>query len=228
MSQHHHTCNPGADGHGHGHDHHSHDHSDDVTPALQSNLHRHIDFGRIVTLNESVADSGQAIVKKTWEHRFDDEPSLESDVDEQVIMSIPFTGQVKLHSLLIYAEPGPTAPKSIKLFRNREDIDFSIASELQATQEIEVPPIPTGSPQVLELPLKRAHFNSTTSVTLFFQDNQSGGDSDVTCIHYIGFKGDFTPLNREPVTVMYESAANPKDHKIIQGLEKTNSFLGGQ
>lgn len=86
---HHHSCNPGADGH----DHHSHDHSDDITPALQSNLHRHIDFDRIVTLNESVAGSGQAIVKKTWEQRFDDEPYLESDVDEQVIMTIPYALQ---------------------------------------------------------------------------------------------------------------------------------------
>ncbi|KAI5290310.1 hypothetical protein KEM54_001881, partial [Ascosphaera aggregata] len=192
------------------------------------NLHRYIDFDRVVTLNESVAGSGQAVIKKTWDQRFDEEPSLDSDVDEQLIISVPFTGQVKLHSLLIYAEPGPTAPKTIRLFRNREDIDFSVASDLKASQDVEVPVIPPGSPQVLEIPLKRAHFNSTTAVTLFVQDNRSDGESEVTSIGYIGFKGDFTPLNREPVTVMYESAANPKDHKVIQGLEDTNAFLPGR
>lgn len=76
--------------HSHGDDHAGHDHSDDITPALQYSLYQHINFDDISTLNESVADSGKDIVKKTWAERLDPEPELESDTDEQLIMYIPY------------------------------------------------------------------------------------------------------------------------------------------
>jgi hypothetical protein len=73
---------------GDGHDH-VHDHSDDITPALQHSLYQHIDFDGINTMNEAADDSGRAIVKKTWAERTQVEPELESDADEQIIMSVP-------------------------------------------------------------------------------------------------------------------------------------------
>ncbi|KAI1918596.1 hypothetical protein LOZ58_002793 [Ophidiomyces ophidiicola] len=215
------SCHDEHHDHGdHSHDHnHSHDHSNDLTPALQSLLYKQVDFDGIVTLNESDPKAGAAIVKKTWAQRLDDKPELESDVDEQLLMYIPFTGQVKLHSLLIFAAPTSSAPKTIKLFRNRPDLDFSTASDLQATQVLAIPQTLTGSNRdVLEIPLNRALWNTTTSATLFFEDNWSDGEEDVTKVGYLGFKGQFMALNREPVTVLYEAAANPKDHAIIQGM----------
>lgn len=38
---------------------------------------------------EATPDSGAAIVKKTWAERQNDEPELESDADEQLLMYIP-------------------------------------------------------------------------------------------------------------------------------------------
>jgi hypothetical protein len=78
------------DEHG-GHDHdHEHDHSDDITPALQSSLYQQINFDEITTLNESRRDAGKAIVKKTWAERLSPEPELESDADEQLLMTVPY------------------------------------------------------------------------------------------------------------------------------------------
>lgn len=82
MSGHHHHHSCGDDAHGH-------DHSDDITPAIQSSLYKQIDFENIVTLNESVSNSGAAIVKKTWSQRLDEKPELISDADEQLLMHIP-------------------------------------------------------------------------------------------------------------------------------------------
>lgn len=76
-------------GHGHGHDD-EHDHSDDITPALQSSLYEQINFDEITTLNESIRDSGKAIVKKPWTERLTDEPELASDADEQLLMTVPY------------------------------------------------------------------------------------------------------------------------------------------
>jgi hypothetical protein len=70
------------------------------------------------------------------------------------------------------------------------------------------------SNDVQEIPVKRALFNNVSTLTLFFADNWGGGDEDVTRITYLGFKGEWMKLSKEPVIVMYEAAANPKDHKL--------------
>ena len=38
---------------------------------------------------EATPKSGAAIVQKTWSERLNDEPELESDADEQLLMYIP-------------------------------------------------------------------------------------------------------------------------------------------
>ncbi|EZG05212.1 hypothetical protein H106_04967 [Trichophyton rubrum CBS 735.88] len=218
--------------HHHGDDHGchgeaGHDHSNDITPALQSLLYKQVDFDKIVTMNESEPKAGAAIVKKTWDQRLDEEPQLESDADEQLLMHVPFTGQVKLHSVLLYAAPSPSAPNTVKLFRNRPDMDFSTAADLAPTQTISVPQSLTGSQaDVIEMPLNRALWNGTTSITLFFEDNWSHGGEDVTKVGYVGFKGDFLALNKEPITFLYEAAANPKDHTVIQGVDGVGKTIG--
>ncbi|KAL8967947.1 MAG: hypothetical protein Q9183_002691 [Haloplaca sp. 2 TL-2023] len=206
------------DDHGHGHhghgddDHgHSHDHSDDIEPALQTLLWKQIDFESIRTLNESETDQGAKVVEKTWPQRLEAEPMLESDADEQLLMFVPFTGVVKLHSILIRSSEDSSAPKTLKLFSNRDDLDFSAASDLQATQTLEL----SQTSQVQDLPVKRSLFGNTYNLNLFIEDNY--GD-DVTRLFWIGFKGDYMNLNREPVEVLYEKAANPKDHTLVQGV----------
>ena len=197
--------------HGDGHDHgHDHDHSDDITPALQNLLYEQVDFSALTCLNESEPRSGAAICQKTWMQRMDNAPELQSDADEQLLMHVPFAGQVKLHSILIRTGQDDSAPSTLKLYANKDDLDFSGASELSPTQTIEL----AQSSEVQEYPVKRVLFNSTRSLTLFFEDNWSHGDEDVTKISYIGFKGEFMKLSKEPINFLYEAAANPADHKI--------------
>lgn len=127
-----------------------------------------------------------------------------------------------MHSLLIYTAPTSSAPKTLKLFKNRDDLDFTTASDLAPTQTLEIPqPVP-GS-DVFEMPLNRAHWNATTSITLFFEENWSGGEDDVTKVGYVGFKGQFMALNREPINFLYEAAANPGDHVSISGINDVES-----
>jgi hypothetical protein len=76
-------------GHGHGHGHEEHDHSHDLEPALQSNLYSKIAFDDITTLNESISESGAAIVKKEWSERESNSVVLTSDADEQLLMHVP-------------------------------------------------------------------------------------------------------------------------------------------
>jgi hypothetical protein len=225
MASHSHDHHDHGHDHGHGHGHgDGHDHSHDLEPALQSNLYKQINFESVTTLNEAEPGSGAAIVQKTWDERLSDHPILESDTDEQLLMHVPFAGSCKLYSVIIRTSDSDSAPLTLKLFRNRDDVDFGTATDLQPTQTVTLPK----TNDVAEIPLNRALWNGTTSVDLFFEDNHSGGDEDVTRIGYLGFKGDFMALNREPINVLYEAAANPSDHKVIQGLTNVNQTMPGQ
>ncbi|KAK1812879.1 hypothetical protein LTR12_012763 [Friedmanniomyces endolithicus] len=216
------------DEHGHhGHDHSegaAHDHSDDITPALQNHIYEQIDFSAINTLNELEPRSGSRVVQKTWTERLDQEPELSSDADEQLLMHIPFTAQIRLHSILLRTSTSSSAPQTLKLFLNRDDLDFSTAASLPATQTLEL----AQSNEVQEVPVKRALFNTVRSLDLFFEDNWGQGEEDVTRVSYIGFKGEWMKLSREPVNFLYEAAANPADHKMVSGVgARLGSGVGG-
>ncbi|KAK5631251.1 hypothetical protein RRF57_006965 [Xylaria bambusicola] len=210
--------------HGDGHHDHEHDHSDDITPALQHNLYQHIQFDDITTLNESERDSGKAIVKKTWAERLRLEPELVSDADEQMIVNIPFTGQVKLHSILLRSSSSDSAPRTLRVFINRDDVDFDNVDNLKYAQEFEL----SQTSEVQDLPVKRALFSRVRRLTLFFVDNFATGlrdsdndddvsneeDGDVSRLSYLGFKGEWMQLGRAPSQILYEAAPNPNDHAL--------------
>jgi hypothetical protein len=231
-------CHDEHDHLGQDHDHSAHDHSDDIVPALQYSLYQHIDFDRITTLNEAQVHSGKNIVKKTWAERLQVQPELESDADEQLLMHIPFvypiatkvtllipksfTGQIKLHSILLRTSPSDCAPLTLKIFINRDDVDFGAASELSPVQEFSL----SQTSEIQEITVKRALFGKVQNITLFVEDNY--GD-EVTRISYLGFKGDFMQLGRAPTDILYEAAANPADHKVKgTDVNQMGSSLGGR
>ena len=120
---------------------------------------------------------------------------------------------MKLHSIVLRGDPSPSCPKTLRLFINRDDIDFGAAADATAVQTLELPVQPPACEDVVELPIKRALFNNVHSLTLFFEDNH--GDEDVTILSYLGFKGAFTQLRKDHIVTFYEAAANPADHKNL-------------
>ncbi|CAH0001923.1 unnamed protein product [Clonostachys byssicola] len=203
-------CHDEHAGHGHDHHDHEHDHTDDLTPAIQFSLYEQVNFDEIITLNESRRDAGKAIVKKTWAERLSVEPELESDADEQILMTVPFTAQIKLHSILLRTSPSPSAPKTLHVYINRDDMDFSAAEDATPVQKFEL----SQTSDVQEIPVKRALFGKVHRLVLFFVDNFGDGDEDVSRVSYLGFKGEWTKLGKAPSNILYEAAAQPGDHKV--------------
>ncbi len=133
-----------------------------------------------------------------------------------------FTGQVKLHSILIRTSNSSSAPQTLKVFINRDDIDFSTANELTPTQEFGL----SQTSEIQDIPVKRALFGKVQSLTLFMEDNYG---NDVTRISYLGFKGDWMQLGKAPTNVLYEAAANPADHALKgTNVNQMGSSLGGR
>lgn len=118
---------------------------------------------------------------------------------------------MKLHSILLRTSDSDSAPKTLKVFVNREGLDFGAAADLLPTQTLEL----ARTNEVQDVPVKRQLFNNAYNVTLFFEENFG---ADATEVFYLGLKGDFMRLNRDPVEVLYEAAANPQDHKPIVGI----------
>lgn len=80
-----------------------------------------------------------------------------------------------------------------------------------------------------EIPVRRALFNGVHQLTLFFVDNFSDGEEDVSRISYLGFKGEWTQLGRAPANILYEAAPQPGDHTIKgTGVNKMGSGIGGR
>lgn len=136
-----------------------------------------------------------------------------------------FTAQVKLHSILIRTSPSPSAPKTLHLFINRDNMDFSAAEEETPVQVMEL----SQTSEVQEIPVKRALFGSVQRLVLFFVDNFSDGEEDVSRISYLGFKGEWTRLGKAPTNIIYEAAAQPGDHKVKgTSVNEMGSGIGGR
>lgn len=124
-------------------------------------------------------------------------------------MPSSFAGQVKLHSILIRTSQSASAPKTLKVFQNRDDVDFEAAEDALAEQEFEL----SQTSEVQDLPVKRAKFGKVQRLALFFPDNFGDGDEDVTRISYLGFKGEWMQLGRAPANILvsrFPSRSSPR------------------
>jgi hypothetical protein len=160
-------------------------------------LYDSIDTVNIRALNLD-AEHGVLHAIKPINEKHDTTKWMESDADEQILLTIPFTGSVKLRTFSVGSGTGGVGPCKIKAFINRDDIDFDNVNDLPAVQEWE---LPRDNPPDAEHMFKVAKFGRVTSLTLFFETNYG---EDTTRVTYLAFKGVFTPLNTEPVVAVYE------------------------
>lgn len=62
---------------------------------------------------------------------------LESDCDEQLILSLTFNQAVKIHSIKVRA-PEKNGPKTVRIFQNLPNtLDFDKADSMVAAQDLE-------------------------------------------------------------------------------------------
>ncbi|KAH6571922.1 hypothetical protein BASA50_009965 [Batrachochytrium salamandrivorans] len=221
MSHHHQSCSGEAHQHDHGHDHgHDHDH-DGPDRGEEVTLFSQIDLDSVRCLNEATQGSARKVFRP-WHQRFDESEYIESDADEQLIIFIPFTGSVKLKSIALLGFNDATAPSNMKVFINRQDIDFDSVESTGCQQEWDlIETVPRNS--IPEYPTRMAKFANVRNLTLFIPTNFGG--SGMTRIRYIGLKGEWTPINKDPIITIYELAANPADHKTKTGGTTNHNMI---
>lgn len=136
-----------------------------------------------------------------------------------------FTAQIKLHSILLRTSTSASAPKTLQLFINQDNLDFDAAEESDPVQTLEL----SQTSDIQEIPVKRALFGKVQRLNLFFVDNFGDGEEDVSRISYVGFKGEWTKLGKAPTNILYEAAAQPGDHKLKgTSVNQMGSGIGGK
>ena len=119
---------------------------------------------------------------------------LESDTDEQLLISIPFNQIVKLHSVQIQGPNDGTAPRVVKLFVNKESMDFGEAEDTKPVQEINLSDADVESGALV--PLKFVSFQYVRRLVLFVQSNTGGGDiTRMSKLSLLGMTVDTTNMN---------------------------------
>ncbi|PSC71196.1 PITH domain-containing 1 [Micractinium conductrix] len=190
----------------------AHDHDCEAQDCSSAwSLYKHIDTQRVRCLNEAVDGSCRAVFKP-W-HRRLEQPSgsggkLDSEEDDpELLLHVPFDGAVKLTGITVVGGLDGTAPAKLKVFINRDDLDFATVAGMPAVQEWDLLENAAGQ---IEYPTHAAKFNGVHSLDLYFPSNFG---ADHTTITFIGLRGEFTERKRQAVEAVYESKPMPQDHK---------------
>lgn len=83
-----------------------------IVEGIQDYLYDKIDKDNVIVLN---AQQPGHIVIKPWAKVMDEVDYVESEADEQLIFQIPFTGSIKLRSILIKSGPQQFTPDRVKI-----------------------------------------------------------------------------------------------------------------
>jgi hypothetical protein len=141
---------------------------------------------------------------------------LASDEGEELAIRVFFSGAVRLTHLCVKASARPElAPTVVRLFSNpREDLTVTDAATEAArpcSQQLALQPDTTGA----DLALRALKFNNVECLDLYFS---RANDAHGLEIDYIGLKGVWSQLNRNPVEAVYEIRpvkADTKQHSDV-------------
>lgn len=156
------------------------------------------DFGGVRTLfetsqpsalNNGKAAASSSAANKDW---------IESDVDNQLMLYVPFTANLRVHTVHITScvsnnendDEAPIRPKTIHIWTNRQhNLGFEEAEDIPATQTIELKDSDWDTETATaKLELRFVKFQNVYSLVLFVAD--ADGDSEKTRIDRIRFIGE--------------------------------------
>jgi hypothetical protein len=140
-----------------------------------------VDWSSVECLNQIGSHSIANALKQGY--RDDDGLHLASDSDEQLLVYIPFTQMIKLHSIVITG-PEEEGPRTVKLFSNKEHMGFSNVNDYPPSDTVVLSDEHLKGQPVI---LKYVKFQNVRSLTIFIEDNQGGGD--VSIVHKIALFG---------------------------------------
>ncbi|WRT65837.1 uncharacterized protein IL334_002788 [Kwoniella shivajii] len=190
------------------------------------NLWGQIDKDNVTGLNLADVNSAPKVIK-TWDDRLDEENLVESGVDDDLILHIPFISSLRLRTLLLHQPaPGhPHRPSRLRLFANIPNCpDFQDLDSMTPIMDLDIssPPnggrrLPDGRRDIEEWGLKVQKLANVFSVTLYFSEAETSLRSSM---FYVGFKGDPKTNAMDMSKLGQVPAQNAADKKVDEISEK--------
>lgn len=144
----------------------------------------------------------------------------QSGYGKDLVVYIPFTGEIKVKAIIIIGGEDGTAPGKMKVYKDVEAVDINILEDKKPLQVIDMAENVTGEVDYL---LNITKFTNVSNIVLGFDENFGAPN---TVIKYIGFKGEKLREKFKVVQTVYEIQANLADHKVPGDQEKNMSNLG--
>ena len=106
----------------------AHDHDCDASTCGNASLHAFVDVPAVTAFNAREDDAAPGVIR-AWERRHDRTGrALVSEDDGELVIRIPFTTDVKLRGVMVLGGADGRAPREMRAFANRRDIDAMNAS----------------------------------------------------------------------------------------------------
>ncbi|KAG6377537.1 galactose-binding domain-like protein [Boletus reticuloceps] len=191
----------------------------DLNGANHSNLFGYIDRDNVHGLNLAVPEQAKQLIKP-WSDREDTSQFADSGVDDQMIIHVPFSQNVRIKSVILKIGRGETTPRHLKIFANYSNIvDFADMENTKPHLDISLLEGETGT---VEYPLRIAAFTSVHALSLYFGQSVGG---DLSRVYFVGFKGDSRTSRKEGTNKLEIPAANAPDAPLVDRLKQN---AGGQ
>mmetsp|Transcript_3458 Transcript_3458/g.2923 ORF Transcript_3458/g.2923 Transcript_3458/m.2923 type:complete len:195 (+) Transcript_3458:48-632(+) len=173
-------------------------------------LYGAIDIPGLQAFNEEQDDSTKFVIRPKEDMLEESKGVLRSDDDHELVIKIPFTTKVKIKAITIIGGENGSAPKTLKLYTDLNNVDFSILEENEPSQTLDL--IEDNLDGAVEYPIKLTKFQNVGTLTLGIDENYG---EEQTEIRYIGLKGENLNIStqQKAVVTVYESRANLADHK---------------
>lgn len=160
-------------------------------------LNANSDLGGAMTLFGNSQPSALNISNVATPHAEANRDWIESDVDDQLMLYVPFTANLKIHTIHITScvsdnddEESPVRPKTIHLWTNRQhNLGFEEADDIPPTQTLEIQKSDwDNETATAKLELRFVKFQSVSTLVLFVAD--ADGESGRTRIDRVRFFGE--------------------------------------
>jgi len=147
----------------------------DRLAAGYDSLLEYLDLSQVHCLNESTENTIRPILASKSLNTT--AAFLQSDADEQLLLTITFNRTVRIRSIIIQSTTLAYAPKNIKFFVNKPALGFE---DVENAQEPEAAQVLELAPDVVmeghQTTLKFVRFQSVTSLHIFVASNHGGED----------------------------------------------------
>ena len=177
----------------------------------------------IECFNEKDIDSIQKVIRP-YERKtaFRQDPSLtmQADMGTELVVKIPFNSEVKVKAICVAGGNDGDAPSKMKVYKNEENVDFSILEDKRPVQTIDLAENSLGE---IDYPVNLSKFNNCQNIVLGFEGNFGGSTS---IINFIGLKGAFIREKSKATEFIYEVRANIADHQVPGEDRKNDASLG--